>query len=140
MSFRRHLRDSHADHTVFSAHLTPIRAALSIYNAEHNSGYPDSIVDQLTMYTDVNGTTSATKTATAIYGPYLLEFPRCPVGPNAHGPKAHQVLVSHTVPVTVNEASGEGWVHNPTTGEFRANINEENINEEKEERDLYGQY
>ncbi len=120
---------SGASQSALRANLTTIRNAISVYHAEHNSKYPDSIVDQLTMYTDINGTTSATKTATAIYGPYLLTFPACPVGPNATGAKADEVLVSGTTPVTVNETSGEGWVYNTTTGEFRANTDDKDEQE-----------
>ena len=58
------------------------RSALDLYQTEHNGAYPKdntTIVNQLTQYTDDSGTTSTTKDATHIYGPYMRTVPPLPV-------------------------------------------------------------
>src|SRR5258707_4107356 len=71
--------------------LSVLRSAGDLYNAEHpgnplgstNSATATAIETSLTSYSDVTGaTTSATKTSTAIYGPYLKSLPTLPVGVN----------------------------------------------------------
>src|SRR5438093_2421348 len=61
--------------------LKTLRSAIELYANEHGGLYPGLkadgttdytvVVNQLTKYSDDQGTTSATKTATAIYGPYM---------------------------------------------------------------------
>jgi len=63
--------------------LAILRSAIDLYNAEHASAplsTSSTFPDALTKYTDASGTVSATKTATAIYGPYLKAVPPCPIG------------------------------------------------------------
>lgn len=58
------------------------RSALDLYQTEHNGVYPTdntTIAAQLMQYTDGNGSVSATKDATHIYGPYLRTVPPLPV-------------------------------------------------------------
>jgi len=66
--------------------LSVMRAALDLYATEHGGTYPSTtvatLVLQLTTYSDINGNTSATKTVTCIYGPYLKAVPTLPVGTN----------------------------------------------------------
>jgi prepilin-type N-terminal cleavage/methylation domain-containing protein len=94
--------------------LAILRSALDLYNAEHpNSPLTTSATfpDCLTKYSDASGTTSATKTTTAIYGPYLKTIPVLPVG-TYKGQSA--VLTSGGV----GSASG-GWYFTGT--DFQAN-------------------
>lgn len=111
-----------AGDAVVSGNLAIVRNAINLYAAEHMGKFPghDSgdMVDHLTMFSDVAGNTSATKDATHKFGPYLLTMPPCPIG---NPSKPTDVLISTDSPPTVNTAGGEGWVYNPTTGEFLVN-------------------
>jgi general secretion pathway protein G len=66
--------------------LAVMRAAVDLYNTEHPTAQLSSsltatqVSQDLTGYTDSSGTYSATKTATAIYGPYLKAVPNAPIG------------------------------------------------------------
>jgi prepilin-type N-terminal cleavage/methylation domain-containing protein len=116
-----------ASQSAVSANLATMRATISLYATEHNNTFPapeagGATFKQLTMYTDLNGTTSAAKTTVFKYGPYLLAVPPCPVGENAGKTTAANVLVDSTnSPPTPVPAGGEGWVYNPTTGELLPN-------------------
>lgn len=114
-----------ASQAAVSANLATIRNAINLYATEHNGTFPGpdeaGFVDKMTKYTDFGGTVSATKTATCKFGPYLQAVPPCPVGENAGKPTANKILISATSPPTPNPAGGEGWVYNPTTGEFLPN-------------------
>ena len=116
---------SGAAEAALSADLATVRRALEIYNVEHQGDFPgpaaDDFVEQLTQYTTLQGDAQDEKDSTHVYGPYLRVIPPCPVGENAGSDTADEVLISDTSPPTVNAASGEGWVYNPTTGEFVAN-------------------
>ena len=69
---------------------------------------------QLTQYSDVAGATSATKTATAIYGPYLRKVPPVPVG--ARKDKNG---------VAAADAATVGWLYVEGTGVITANTTTE---------------
>ncbi|HEY3242104.1 MAG TPA: prepilin-type N-terminal cleavage/methylation domain-containing protein [Phycisphaerae bacterium] len=117
--------------------LASLRNAIDLYAAEHNGVFPAAagdgtnaastmacLVNQLTKFTDANGAYSDTKSATAIYGPYLRQgMPGVPVGPNKGGAKAKEVKIGNTGPV-VSEATGEGWVYNTVTGDMIANTDD----------------
>ena len=64
--------------------LTIVRTAVLRYAIEHRNSFPGpdaaKVAAQLTQYSGLGGTTSPTRTASAIYGPYLLSIPPCPVG------------------------------------------------------------
>ncbi len=73
-----------------TASLTNVRKAADVYYAEHGSypGYTPSstspngvmFVEQLTLYSDARGNTSAIPSGTHIYGPYLRPpFPKNPI-------------------------------------------------------------
>ncbi|MBL8877855.1 MAG: prepilin-type N-terminal cleavage/methylation domain-containing protein [Phycisphaerales bacterium] len=112
-----------AAHSALDANLSTIRNAIAMYAQEHKNAFPgpDSagFTNKLTKYSDANGATNASKSSTYMYGPYLYAIPPCPVGENAG---SNAVLIDSTnSPPAVNTAGGEGWVYNPTTGEFVAN-------------------
>lgn len=112
-----------ASQSALDANLSTIRNAIAIYASEHKNTFPGpdatGFVNKLTKYSDASGTTNNTKTSSFIYGPYLYSVPPCPVGENA-GSAA--VLIDNTnSPPVVATAGGEGWLYNPTTGEFCAN-------------------
>ncbi|MCK4340092.1 MAG: prepilin-type N-terminal cleavage/methylation domain-containing protein [Phycisphaerae bacterium] len=115
-----------AGQAAVAGNLATVRNAINIYAAEHNNTFPGpdaaGFVAKLTMYSDLSGNTNAAKTTVFRFGPYLLAIPPCPVGENAGTATAAKVLIDNTnsppVPVTTG---GEGWVYNPTTGEFLPN-------------------
>lgn len=111
--------------------LTIVRTAVLRYAIEHRNAFPGpdaaKVVAQLTQYSDGTGATAPTQTAAAIYGPYLLTIPPCPVGYN---PGSNQILVDQVnSPPQPSAASTAGWVYNPLTGEFCANASDEDLTE-----------
>jgi general secretion pathway protein G len=91
--------------------LSVMRAALDLYATEHGGTYPSAtavtLFAQLTTYTDVSGNTSATKTTTCIYGPYLKAVPNLPVGTNKG---------LNTITTTGPAGTGSfGWYYDGTT-------------------------
>ena len=96
------------------ADLAVLRNAIDLYAAEHNGTYPAgaTVTSQLTLYSDIDGTTSATKTATAIYGPYLRAVPKLKVGPSA----------ARLSTITTTDDDSGGWLYNASTGEITANL------------------
>ena len=93
--------------------LRNMRSQLQLYIAQHGS-YPTiaAFNAQMTQYSDDTGATSPTKTATHVYGPYILEMPNLPVGTN----KGKSTVTSMTY------APGFGWGYDPATGAFKANL------------------
>lgn len=113
-----------ADATL-AADLTVVRKAILYFAAEHNGAFPGPnsarFTTGLTQYSDAAGQGSVTRTTTYLYGPYLQAIPPCPIGPNRGSSK---VLIDATnSPPRTDVSSGDGWVYNPNTGEFFANIN-----------------
>jgi len=105
------------------SNLASIRGAIELYSVQHSDSYPSaSIVDEMTKYTDVDGTTSTTKTTAYKYGPYIKNgFPDNPfVTANAD-----TILIDSSTAtigtVTADPNSGGGWLYVVTTGEFIAN-------------------
>ena len=92
--------------------LRAMRGALQVYLAEHGR-YPtvSSFGAQMTQFTDTDGNTSATKDSTYRYGPYILTMPTLPVGANK----------GQTAVTGAGYADGFGWQFDVTTGDFRAN-------------------
>ncbi len=102
-----------ANDSALSGDLAVLRNAIDLYAAEHGGAFPKAAtaVAQLTQYTDIAGVTSVTKTATAIYGPYIRTIPPLPVGDNK-GKSG----------ISANAAdAGTGWVYVETTGAINAN-------------------
>ncbi len=100
--------------------LQTIRSQLLLYKTQHLENYPDSAAtfgDQMTLFSDYNGTTAAAIDKTAnppiIFGPYLQSVPVNPItGSNA---------VQDTTAPGAATTDG-GWYYNPATGEFRADL------------------
>jgi prepilin-type N-terminal cleavage/methylation domain-containing protein len=103
-----------------SGNLAVLRNAIDLYATEHGGTYPTvaAFEAQLTQYSDVSGGTSAAKTTSAIYGPYLRKIPPLPVG--GTGYKNSTTIVDGTSG-TPGAAAG-GWFYNPSTGDIRANL------------------
>ncbi|MDX2146469.1 MAG: prepilin-type N-terminal cleavage/methylation domain-containing protein [Planctomycetota bacterium] len=99
-----------------TANLRLLRNAIELYQTEHQGTLPTatSIVDQLTTYTDIAGTTNATKTSTYIYGPYIRSVPALPVGARRG-----------STGIAAADAANIGWIYTESTGEIRANTTTE---------------
>lgn len=123
-----------ADESALRQDLAILRASIEIYSAEHGGVLPGAAADgggnaagteaaflsQMLQYSDKQGNTSATKTATAVYGPYLRkQMPPLPVGTNA-GKNTIKMVNLGTTPV-VDILGGFGWVYDYTTGALIAN-------------------
>lgn len=100
-----------------SGNLAVLRNAIDLYATEHGGSYPAlaTFDTQLTQFTDAAGAVSATKTSTAIYGPYLRKVPPLPVGANKNS-----VVVVDGSTGTAGAAAG-GWFYNASTGDVKAN-------------------
>lgn len=95
------------------ADLATVRNSIDLYAAEHGGAFPAlaTFTAQMTTYSDTAGGTSATKTATKIYGPYLRGVPKLKVG---------SVLQVNTVVGTLDGLGG--WVYTVGDGSIYANL------------------
>ncbi|MEM7681375.1 MAG: prepilin-type N-terminal cleavage/methylation domain-containing protein [Planctomycetota bacterium] len=103
--------------------LAVLRGAIEQYRAEHEGTLPDvtNFVAQLTQYSNLAGDTfaDAPNTATGIiYGPYMREIPKLPVGSK----KGLSVVEDSSATTTA-------WLYNPTTGSITADLGTETDND-----------
>ena len=100
--------------------LEVMRKAVDLYHQEHGEEFPTNYTtfsDQLTLYTDFEGNTSASQTAEFRFGPYLRAIPALPVGENAGS--------------NLVKGGGEngdetaGWIYRNAKGVVKANIDSE---------------
>lgn len=100
-----------------SGNLAVLRNAVDLYATEHGGTYPTvaAFENQLTQFTDASGTASATKTSTAIYGPYLRKVPPLPVGANKNS-----VVILDGSSGSAGGSAG-AWFYNASTGDIKAN-------------------
>lgn len=98
--------------------LAAMRNAIDLYAAEHGGAFPavTNNLEALTGYTEDDGTYSATKTADAIYGPYLKAIPPLPVAGEGGSAGA-----KGDTGVAAAAAVGVAWIYNATTGDITAN-------------------
>ena len=96
--------------------LQTMRSQLSLYKIQHNDTPPvlATFEDQMTLFSDISGGTSATRTATHIYGPYLQSVPNNPftnfntvVAPGAAADTAgwEYVVAADGITATLNAAA-----------------------------------
>jgi general secretion pathway protein G len=88
--------------------LQTMRSQIELYKVQHNDVVPTplaSFVNQMTLYSDIDGNTNAAKTAIFCYGPYLQQIPTNPF--------------NNLATVVAVGASG-GWEYDATTGEIHA--------------------
>lgn len=106
---------SGASNSALKANLATLRNALDLYQAEHGGQYPPIVdfKDALTMYSDAAGSDfGASKTTTLLFGPYLREIPKAPVGPN----KGNDEVTSNT------SDTGKAWIYTQSTGVIKLNV------------------
>jgi general secretion pathway protein G len=89
--------------------LQSLRSQIQLYKIQHNDNPPchgtfvaATFKEQLEQYSDAAGTTSDTKTATCIYGPYVQSVPRNPW--------------NNSSTVATSDGTGVGWVYEADTG------------------------
>jgi prepilin-type N-terminal cleavage/methylation domain-containing protein len=111
--------------------LRVLRSAIDLYATEHGGAYPavGTIANQLTMYTDEAGATSATKTAAYIYGPYLRTVPPLPVGAK----KGQNGIAAST-------GASVGWIYDATAGTIKANTTDASPIEADAKGTMYSAY
>ena len=105
--------------------LQTIRSQLLLYKTQHLETLPasgagedgDDFADQMTQYTDVDGSVNATPDSDFPYGPYLQTIPVNPVS----GDNTVTVVQDGATAFAAPDADG-GWWFNSVTGEFRANL------------------
>lgn len=108
-----------ANDSAVSGNLKVLRTAIDVYASEHGGTYPSAstITNQLTLYSDDSGNTSATKTGAYVYGPYLRAVPTLPVG-SKKGASGIDVAANAST-ATV------GWIYSATDGSIKANTTTE---------------
>jgi len=101
-----------ASDKALTGNLAVFRTAIDLYAAEHNGTFPTeaAVEAQLSGYTNASGGTSATKTLTHIYGPYLRGTTPLPVGAK-----------KGSTSIAAADAVGVGWIYAAATGTIRAN-------------------
>jgi len=119
--------------SALSGNLAVLRSAIDLYATEHGGIYPAATTmdTQLQQYTDSSGTVSATKTATAIYGPYLRKIPTLPVGANKGS-----IVVLDGSSGTVGGTAG-AWFYNATTGSVSANCPDAEVDASNKKYNTY---
>ncbi|MEO0512705.1 MAG: type II secretion system protein [Planctomycetota bacterium] len=101
-----------ASEAALKVNLATLRSAIEVYQAEHNGSFPSEadVTEQLTLFTDINGNTDATKGGAFVYGPYIRAIPPLPVGA-AQG--------SNTVANAAGD--GVGWIYDDADGSIVSN-------------------
>ncbi|MHC4109172.1 MAG: prepilin-type N-terminal cleavage/methylation domain-containing protein [Planctomycetota bacterium] len=114
-----------AAESVVIADLAVMRNAIDLYMVEHIGDFPTSagsFANQMTLFTNLNGDTSATKGAGFIYGPYLRAIPPLPGGPQ-QGQTKIKAPPSDGTP-------GFGWVYDAAAGTIVVNADDGEITSE----------
>ena len=95
--------------SALTTNLQTIRSQIQLYKMQHNDIYPTyaSFTNQMTQYSNVSGSTQATKDATFKYGPYLLSIPNNPF--------------TDTNTLSNDDTATSAWYYNQTTGQFKSN-------------------
>jgi prepilin-type N-terminal cleavage/methylation domain-containing protein len=118
-----------------AGNLAVLRSAIDLFATEHGGTYPSvgTFDSQLTQYTDASGSFSATKTATAIYGPYLRKVPILPLGPSGYKGANNVVDGSTGTPGT----TAGGWFYNANTGNIQANLDNTQVDSTGKQYNAY---
>ena len=93
-----------------------MQTQIEMYRFQHNGDYPalDSIVDQLTKATNVNGGL----TGDTRFGPYMQEIPNNPYNESN---EIVSVATPGTEPTGTVEGGTAGWQYDQTTGRIYPN-------------------
>jgi general secretion pathway protein G len=106
-----------AGESALMADLQMMRMAIENYASDHNGTRPTyaNLVGALTKYTDAAGNVSSTKTATAIYGPYLAEIPTLRASKKQGG---NEIAISS---MNNKYSARFGWMYDEATGTIAPN-------------------
>jgi len=106
--------------------LQTVRSQLLLYKTQHNETYPGATAalfgQQLTQYTNIAGTVSATPTTAYTFGPYLQSVPKNPISNDSTVAMVNNAATTFSAP-----AADGGWWFNMATGEFRANLTDARV-------------
>ncbi len=102
-----------AGDSALRSNLSLLRNSIDLFTAEHVGLFPGvaTFDDQLTSYTNEAGATSATKTATHIFGPYIRRIPVLTVAA-----KKGKNGVSAD-----GAGADDGWIYDPNSGAITPN-------------------
>lgn len=100
------------------ADLAVLRNAIDLYTTEHEGTLPTAaaFVNQMTIYSDINGNTNAAKGGLFIYGPYIRAIPPFPIT----GVGATAGVKGDTT-VAAAAAAGVAWIYDQAAGTVTAN-------------------
>jgi prepilin-type N-terminal cleavage/methylation domain-containing protein len=101
------------------SNLATLRGAIELYSAEHGGAFPTAanFSDEMLLFTNAAGGTSATKTGAFIYGPYLRSVPALPVGTR-----------QGSTGTAAADAAGIGWLYIDASGAITANCTNAEVN------------
>ncbi|MBC7835916.1 MAG: prepilin-type N-terminal cleavage/methylation domain-containing protein [Phycisphaerales bacterium] len=101
---------ANASENALRGDLAVLRRAIELYAAEHDNTFPTdaNIVTQLTLFSDIAGNTNAAKSSVFMFGPYIKEMPKLPVG-----------AAKGNAGVATTAGAGVGWIY--TGGNLSAN-------------------
>lgn len=93
--------------------LSILRSAIELYAAEHETDFPDlaTFENQLTLFSDGDGNTNATRTSVFMYGPYIRAIPAQKAGPQ----KGNNTVTG------VQGTAGAGWWYTEASGNIQIN-------------------
>lgn len=110
-----------ASDSALTSNLSLMRNSIDLYAAEHDGAYPAvaTFADQLTLFSDAAGGTSASKDSTHIYGPYLRTIPDLTVGAN----KGDSGVSAD------GSGANDGWVYTQSTGAIVPNTDPNEVDD-----------
>jgi general secretion pathway protein G len=108
--------------TALASDLQNMRSAITVYYSQHGNVYPtgDAVVAQLTLFSDINGNTSATPDPAFTLGPYLPSIPGLPEG----------IQKGFTGVTTTPDQAGCGWYYDADTGQITANADPSEVDDQ----------
>ena len=113
------------------SNLRNFRSAVALYNQQHDefpgangdgtnaANSEGAFISQLTTFTDADGDSSATKTATHIYGPYITRS-AMPADPFQNVATV-EVVNAGSLPLVATGTDPGGWKFDTVTGQFIVN-------------------
>ncbi len=108
---------SQARENALKDELRYLRTQIVVYKAQHRDNAPGTngdFVQQMTMFTDEAGATSATRTATHKFGPYVPRIAKNPIN------DLKTIEVTTQDPLVAD--GGHGWKYNAATQQFIADV------------------
>ncbi len=106
--------------TALEANLNHVRKQVALYRLQHRDTSPTAaFVNQMTRYTNTAGEVADAKSEEHRFGPYLTSLPPNPIT------GLDTVRLDDAPTGFVPPETSGGWYFNPTTGDFEADLAEE---------------